>query len=31
MPSGVKGWVFLVVFLAAVWYAWTHFVKSKVK
>lgn len=30
MPKNVTGALILVVFLAAVWYAWKHYVKSKV-
>lgn len=31
MPKGLSGWVVLLVFLAAVWYAWTRYVSAKVK
>lgn len=30
MPGSLKGLIVLVVFLAAVWYAWTRYVKAKV-
>lgn len=31
MPRGIKGWVFLVLFVAAVYFVWTRYFRSKVK
>jgi hypothetical protein len=30
MPKGFSGWIFLAVFLVAVWYAWSRFFRNKV-
>lgn len=31
MPKGIVGWLVLAAFLYAVYFAWTRFVKAKVK
>lgn len=30
MPSGIKGWIILALFAAAVWFAWSRYVANKV-